>query len=482
VECLHRADTVLYDYLVNPAVLEHVAPEAELVPLGRPGQGRSLSPEEITDRMVAEAQRGRTVVRLKGGDPSVFGRGADETAALRNADVPFEIVPGITTGLAVAAYCEIPITQQDDASALALVTGRERNAKAESHVDFGALASFPGTLVFYMGVGRAAEWTQALIAHGKSAETAVAVVRWCTRAEQEVIRCTLGTLAAEIENRSLRPPAVIVVGDVVNRAPARSWFASRPLFGIRVLIPGTPATSRKLRRELSQLGAEIVMQPAIRITDPPDWAPLDAALDRLEVFDWVVFSSANGVDSLLRRLFERGEDARKLGGVRLAAMGSGTADRLAEYHLHADLVPEEFVAESLAQALADEAAGGTVLLVRASRGREVLAAALEEVSATVEQVVAYGSVDVEQPDPEVADALEDGRIHWIAVSSSSAARALYRLYGQALRMARIASIGPVASETLRELGLPPDVEASPHTTAGLVEGIARAEEVSRPRR
>jgi uroporphyrinogen III methyltransferase/synthase len=441
VECLQRADIVLYDYLVNPAVLEHAAPRAELLALGRPGTGRALSPDAITAQMVAHAAAGRTVVRLKGGDPSVFGRGADETTALRDAGVAFEIVPGVTTGLAVAAYCEIPITQQDDASAVALIAGRERDDKTESRVDYAALAAFPGTLVFYMGVGRAAEWSRALTEHGRS--------------------------------------PVFVVGDVVDRAPDCSWFASRPLFGTRVLVPGSPATSRKLRERLSRLGADVILQPAIRITDPPDWAPVDRALERLADFDWLVFSSANGVDYLLRRLFERGSDARRLATVKLAAIGSGTADRLAEYHLNADLTPEEFVAESLARALLGEAAGRRFLLVRASRGREILADALTEAGATVEQVVAYGSVDVEQSSPDVRDALHANTIDWVAITSGSTATSLARLYGDALRGARFASIGPIASAALRELGYEPAVEADPHTTDGLIDAILRADGTSR---
>jgi uroporphyrinogen III methyltransferase / synthase len=478
VECLQRADTVLYDYLVNPAVLEHAPPTAELRALGRPGTGRALSPRGITSQMVAEALAGRTVVRLKGGDPSVFGRGADETTALREAGIPFEIVPGVTTGLAVAAYCEIPITQQDDASAVALIAGRERDDKTESRVDYAALAAFPGTLVFYMGVGRAAEWSRALIAQGRSADTPVAIVRWCTRAEQEFVRCTLGTVVDVIASRGLKPPAIFVVGDVVDRAPDLSWFASRPLFGVRVLVPGSPATSRKLRERLSRLGADVVLQPAIRITDPPDWKPVDAALDRLADFDWVVFSSANGVDYLLRRLFDRGRDARQLGSAKLAAIGSGTADRLAEYHLHADLTPEEFVAESLARALTGDAPGRRFLLVRASRGRDVLADALAAAGASVEQIVAYGSVDVDEPSADVTDALTGGAIDWITITSGSAATALARLYGVALGRARFASIGPIASAALRALGHEPSVEAAPHTTDGLVEAMLRAQPAS----
>ncbi len=474
VECLARADVVLYDYLANPAVVEHAAASAELVSLGDPDAGRARTPDEISALMVEHASRGKTVVRLKGGDPSVFGRGADETTALREAGVPFEIVPGITAGLAVAAYCEIPITHQDDASAVALVAGRERRDKVVSRLDYGALARFPGTLVFYMGVARVAEWRDALLEQGKPAATPVAIVRWCTLPQQRTFRCTLGTVADVVEREQLRPPALFVVGAVVARAPEHPWFASRPLFGTRVLASGSPGTSEQLRRRLADLGADVITQPAIRITDPPDWAPVDAALDRLERYDWVVFSSGNGVDYLLRRLLSRGGDLRRLARAKLAAIGSGTAERLARYHLRADLVPDEFVAESLAGALVGDARGRRFLVARASRGRTVLGTALERAGADVDQVVVYGSVDVEQPAAGVVAALASGDVDWITITSSATARALVRLYGSALGRARFASIGPLTSATLRELGHAPAVEASPHTTAALVEAILTA--------
>ena len=474
VECLARADVVLYDYLVNPAILEHAAATAELIPLGRRISGRGVTPDDITTRMIAFARAGKTVVRLKGGDPSVFGRGADEEHALREAGIPFEIVPGITTGLAVAAYCEIPITQQDDASAVALVTGRERDAKVVSHLDFGALASFPGTLLLYMGVTRAEEWSGALMAHGKSPDTPVAIVRWCTRAEQRQVRCTLGTAAHVIAEQHIRPPAVIVIGDVVARAPAVPWFEARPLFGTRVLVPGSPATSELLRARLTQLGADAVIEPAIRITHPPDWAPIDAALDGLDRYDWLVFSNAMGVDYFVGRLLARGGDVRRLGAVRVCAIGAGTADRLTRYHVTADLVSEGFGAESLARALLSSDGGGSVLLIRSGRGGDGLVAALQAGGASVAAVAAYQSTDVTEPDPDVAAALAAGEIAWIAITSSSVARSVARLYGDAVRRARFASIGPLASATLRELGLEPAVEAVPSTTAGLVDAILRA--------
>ena len=476
VECLGRADLVLYDYLASPAALEHVAASAELVCLGNHRSGRILSQDEIVARMIEGAKEGKTVVRLKGGDPSIFGRGADEIEPLREAKIPFEIVPGITAGIAAAAYCEIPVTHHLDASAVALITGQERHTKAESSLDYGALAKFPGTLIFYMGVRRSAIWSQALLAEGKPPETPVAIVRWCTRPQQQMVRCTLGTVSEVVASRKLRPPSLFVVGNVVDRAPDLSWFAARPLSGRRVLVAGSPSTSGDLRVRLSKLGAEVLAQPAIRLTDPADWAPVDAALAELDGYDWLVFSSKNGVDRFFGRLFDLGGDARRLGSVKLAAVGSGSAEQLARYSLKVDLVPEEFHAESLAQALAGEAKGKRFLLARAGRGRQVLADELQQAGGRVDQIVVYDSVDVEAPDGDVAAAMSAGDIDWVTVTSSATAKSLVRLYGDGLRQARLASISPLTSSVLKDLGYQVAAEASPHTMAGLVEAILRAGE------
>jgi uroporphyrinogen III methyltransferase/synthase len=264
-------------------------------------------------------------------------------------------------------------------------------------------------------------------------------------------RCTLETVAQTITEQGIRPPSVFVVGNVVARAPDVSWFAARPLFGTNVLVAGTPGTSAKLRDRLEALGAGVIARPAIEVTDPPDWAPVDSALDRLDQYDWLVFSSGNGVDFLLRRLYERGWDARRLGSTRLAAVGAGTAERLDRHHLRADLVPDTFVAESLAEALLTEAEGKRILIARASRGRQVLAEALREAGAHVDQVVVYGNIDVEEPSPEVKAALAAGTIDWITVTSSAT--------------------GPIASASLRDLGFEPAVEASPQSTDGLVDAM-----------
>jgi uroporphyrinogen III methyltransferase / synthase len=484
VECLRRADLVLYDYLVDRTLLDHAAAVAEKVCLGHHHSGREYSQDEINARMIAAAKHGKTVVRLKGGDPFVFGRAAEETAALAAAGIPYKIVPGVTAAIAAAGYAEIPITCSHRASAVAFITGHERTEKDGDPLDYAALADFPGTLVFYMGIHSAKRWSQALLARGKSPQTPVAIVRRCTWPDQEVMHCSLEDAAEAIASKAIRPPAVIVVGEVVELMPAASWFSSRPLFGKTVLVTrpaqigDLPASCRvdvhdDLTDRLRQSGAEVLHQPAIVISDPADWRPLDGALARLKDFDWLVFSSGNGVRYFFARLRERGSDARQLGNVKIAAIGPTTAQALEDYQLRADLMPGEFRAEALADALAAKAAGRRFLLIRASRGREVLAERLSAAGATVEQVVAYNSSDVDCPDEVIAARLAVGGIDWITVSSSSIARSLARLFGDNLRRSRLASISPVTSATLRELGFEPAAEAQVFTAAGLAEAILR---------
>lgn len=470
LECLKRADLVLYDYLANPSLVEHAPDSAELIRLGHHDEGRSLSVAEITRTMVEAAQAGRTVVRLKGGDPSIFARGADEADALRAAGIPFEIVPGITSGLAVAALAEIPLTHYLDASAVALVTGRERESKGGPHLDYGALAHFPGTLVFYMGVASAANWSRALVEHGRSPDTPVAIVRWCGRAGQQTVRCTLDTVAGVAAG--LRPPALFVVGKVVSRTPRLSWFEARPLFGTTVLVAGSARTAARLRVQLRERGAEVIEQPVIHIVDAPDPAPLDAALQRLGSYDWLVFPSPNAVEHLMQRLLDGG-DARRLAGVRIAALGAGTAERLGRYHVRPDAVPAGYGAASAARSLVEVGSPCRVLVAGAAGSRSSLSAELEALGAVVDDVAVYATRSVDAPNPDVARALADGDIDWIAVSSATTARSLVRLYGEGLLAVRIASISPLTSAALARLGREPDAEAVPPTVAGMVEAITQ---------
>ena len=473
-QALAEADVVLYDYLVNPLVLNHVSPHAERICLGRHGRGRIMPQREICQRMVRHAQEGRCVVRLKAGDPVVFAHAAEEIAALQHAQIHYEIIPGITAALAVGSYCGIPLTQGDAASAVALVTGQERGGKEVASLDYRALASFPGMLVFYMGVTTVETWTAQLIEAGKSPETPAAIVRRVSWPDQQSIICTLGTLAAETKTRHLRPPALFIVGPVAASSQSHNWFVDRPLFGTRILVTRAADQASALTLALSEQGADVLMQPAIEILPPADWTEVNERIAELSHYDWLVFSSANGVRMFLNLLLES-RDVRCLGSLRLAAIGPGTARELAAFFLTADLVPHEHRAEALADALAVEArAGRRFLLVRASRGREVLAESLSAAGGQVDQVVAYRSTDVEQADPEIAARLSAGEIDWITVTSSAIARSLARLFGPDLSKARLASISPVTSQTLRELGLAPAAEAVRYTIAGLVEAIVAA--------
>jgi uroporphyrinogen III methyltransferase/synthase len=332
-------------------------------------------------------------------------------------------------------------------------------------LDYEALARFPGTLVFYMGVTTVRQWSAALIDYGKRPETPVAIILRATRCDQEVHRTTLGEVAQLVQRRRLYPPAIIVVGEVVDLAPAVSWFAARPLFGRRILVTRPREQADRLIDSLTDLG------------DPPDWSPVDAALARVDQFDWLVFSSANGVRALLDRLCSGSGDLRRLGTVRIAAIGPGTAAALERYHLHPDILPEQFRAESLAAALCREAPGQRFLLARASRGREVLSEQLRQSGGQVEQIVVYSSADVLRADPEVTQRLATGQVDWVTVTSSSIAQATAAMFGETLRKSRLASISPVTSEVLLQLGYPPAAEASTYTMEGLVDAILAAEAI-----
>jgi uroporphyrinogen III methyltransferase/synthase len=477
VECLAAADVVLYDYLANPRLLEYCRPDATLVCLGKHGRDRIFTQDEINARMTAEALAGNYVVRLKGGDPAVFARCGEEITALEAAGLKYEVVPGITTALAAGSHAGIALTDRRHASAVALVTGHEKGEQAESKLDYAALAKFPGTLVFYMGVTSAPHWTAELIAAGMSPTMPVAVVRRCSWPDQETHVTTLGELTELMKSLKLRPPVLTIVGPTVAERSLETWFTERPLFGRRVVLTRPKHQCDDARRLLVDLGAEVLLQPAIEIGEPGDWGPLDAALERIGEFDWVVFSSVNGVQSFFARLRRHGRDARALGRARLAAIGPGTAEALEEEKLRADLVPENFRAEALAEAVIRAAAPKSrVLLVRASRGREVLAEMLTAAGHAVTQAEAYSSTDVAMADPEIAAMLATGRIDWLTVTSSAIAKSLVNLFGDDLRKTRLASISPITSETLRWLGHEPAVEAEEYTLPGIVQAIVNAEQ------
>ena len=468
---LRRADVVLYDFLVNPLILQFVQGDTETICLGRHGKGRLLSQKEINQKMIDFAVAGKIVVRLKAGDPAVFARVAEETDALDAAGVLWEIVPGITASFAAPSYAGISVTNRDHASAVAMVTGQEKDSGEGSKLDYAALAAFPGTLIFYMGVTTAPQWTQKLIEAGRDRKAAATIIHRCSWNDQQVISCRLESVAEELVRRQMRPPAVIVIGNTSAASPAVSWFERKPLIGQTILITRPHQQSYEMCRALTELGAGCLIQPAIEIAPPQDWTPVDAALKSLEEYDWLVFSSANGVRAFLDRLCLLHGDLRRLGGIRLAAIGPSTAEALSKYYLSADIVPAEYRAEALAGKLAGKAKGQRFLLARASRGREILAEQLSAAGGKVNQIVLYESRDVLAPDPNVAAALAEDQIDWMTVTSSSIARSLVNLFGEQLRKVRLASISPVTSQVLQECGHKPAVEAKDYTTAGLTAAI-----------
>src|SRR5262245_32325136 len=364
-EVLARADLVLYDKLVPPRMLELARPGAELVCVTElaPSHAERYLPVHRT--LLEAARQGKRVVRLKGGDPFLFGRGAEEAEELRRHGIAYEVVPGVTAALGAAACAGIPLTHRDHASAVAFVTGHENPAKPASALDWEALARFPGTLVVYMGLSRLAQPSPTRRQFGKPADTPTAVIHWGTTGDQRTVEAPLADVAAAVQQAGVTAPALVVVGAVAALRPRLAWFEQRPLFGKRVLVTRPRRQSGDLVRRLEELGAVPFVLPAVEVREPADWAPVDRALARLAQYDWLVFTSANGVHAFVGRLRQTGRDLRALGPVRLAVIGPSTADALRGYHLEPDLVPEAFCSESLVAALRGRAAGRRVLLARA---------------------------------------------------------------------------------------------------------------------
>jgi uroporphyrinogen III methyltransferase/synthase len=477
-ECLERADLVVYDRLVDPALLDLAPAGAERIYVGKQADRHAMRQEEINRLLVERGQAGQRVVRLKGGDPFVFGRGGEEAAALAAAGVPFEVVPGVTSAVAVPAYAGIPVTHRELTSSFAVITGHEDPERAESRLDWAQLATGIGTLVFLMGVGSLEGIAHQLIAHGRSPTTPVAVIEWGTRPTQRTVVATLADVADAVQRAGLGPPAITVVGEVVGLRATLRWFDRQPLFGKRVLITRTREQAGTLAAQLRERGALPIELPTIRTEPPVDWAAVDDALDRLASFAWVVFTSANGVRYFCERLWTRGQDLRALHQARVAAIGPATAEALAQWRLRADLVPTAYVAEAVIAALAPRLEPGqAVLLPRAEAVREALAAGLAAAGARVEEVAVYRT----GPDGDAERAREllaSGQVDVVTFTSSSTAQNLVALLGDQaptlLAPVRIASIGPITSATARDLGLKVTIEASEHTIPGLVAALERA--------
>jgi uroporphyrinogen III methyltransferase/synthase len=488
LELIGSADAIYYDRLIPPGALDGAREDAELIYVGKAPGKPSVPQEEIGERLIEAARAGKSVVRLKGGDPFVFGRGGEEGEVLREAGIEFELVPGITAGVAASAYAGIPVTHRDDASAVAFVTGHEDPEKPESALDWEALARFPGTLVFYMGVKRLADNAAALIAAGRNADEPAAAVERGTMAGQRTVVATLGTLAEAVERKEVEAPALIVVGPVVARRESLAWLEQRPLHGRRIVVTRARAQASGLAKTLRNLGAEVVELPAIRIEPTIEGEEVRSAIDRIGDYGLIILTSPNGARLLFEAMRNAGLDARALDrpekqqvgeagsgavaatGTTVAAIGPGTARALAKCGIAADIVPERFVAESLVESLAAvDVAGKRALVARAADARDVIPEHLEGRGAEVDVVALYETVR-EEPSIEAVEAAQAA--DYVTFTSSSTVRNLTDALGAGFpKNARIVSIGPVTSEAATEAGLEVDVEAERHDIDGLVAAL-----------
>jgi uroporphyrinogen III methyltransferase / synthase len=465
LDLIAGADAILHDRLIPDGVLGGARDGAELVYVGKAPGRAAMEQQQINELLVEMARHGKTVVRLKGGDPFVFGRGGEEARALAEAGVPFEVVPGVTAGVAAPAYAGIPVTDRDEASAVAFITGHEDPAKPECALDWEALARFPGTLVLYMGMRNLRGIAERLTRAGRSPDQPAAVVARGTLPGQQAVLGTLGDIADRAEQAGAEPPAITVVGTVAGLGATLAWLERRPLHGQVVAVTRARAQASELAARLAAFGAEVIEAPAIRIE------PRRVSLDGIEEYGLVCLTSPNGARLLFEALAREGRDARALAGARVAAIGPGTAAELERHGIRADVVPERSVAEALVEALRDvPVEGRRALVARASEARDVLPEALRERGAEVEVVALYDTV-AEPLDEDARARLE--RATYVTFTSSSTVRYFIEAGGKVPAAARVASIGPVTSQTAREQGLEVHVEAERHDIDGLVEALVR---------
>ncbi len=480
-ECLAQADLVLYDGLVNPLLLRLTRGICERTARARQTDVAIVAQADINARLIHEAKAGRTVVRLKGGDPYIFGRGSEEAAALREAGILFEVIPGVTAATGAGEYAGFSFTHREISSSVAFVTGHEDPSRKETRLNYRALAAFPGTLVFYMGLGRLKEICENLQVAGMAKSVPAAVVCHVSLPSQKVVEGTLETLPALAAAQNLKPPSLIVIGECVKQRAQLSWFENLPLFGVSIGVTRPEEQAEDVAQRIVRKGGEPVMMPMIEVgpVNQHHQTEIARVVRQLGRFHWLVFTSVNGVAEFFRHLRDAKLDTRCLGNAKIAAIGPSTAERLQDFGISADVVPPEYRAESLAKAMEKQVRGKTVLWVRASRGRDVLPRMLTDVGALFAQLVVYENRDVETLSPDVECRLKSGTLDWIGLSSPSIARHFAKLLKTSgitpndLKT-RIATISPVTSAAARESGLTVAQEATVYTWDGILQAIERA--------
>lgn len=479
LECIKKADVLVFDRLAAKRLLSFAPQGCEMIYVGKLPDRHTLRQEEINRLLVEKALQGKTVTRLKGGDPYIFGRGGEEAELLAQNGVPFEVVPGITSAVAVPAYAGIPVTHRDFTSSFAVITGHEDPTKDESSIAWEKIATGIGTLVFLMGVGNLPLIVEKLVQNGRAADTPVALIRWGTRPEQQTLTGTLADIVEKARQAGFTSPAIIIVGEVVRLRDTLSWFEKKPLFGRRVVVTRSREQASDLSRRIEELGGEAWEFPAIEIAEPEDFGPMDEAIGRLNSYHWLVFTSVNGVHAFFARLRHQGRDIRDLKGAKICAIGPKTRESLEQMCLRVEYVPAEYRAEAVLEGLKGKLRPGErVLLPRADIAREILPKTLWQMGAEVDNVVAYRTVRGGGDAALLKELLAEGMVHYVTFTSSSTVKNFVELLGAddlpgLLAGVKLVSIGPITSQAARDLGLNIDMEAKEYTIDGLVEALKR---------
>jgi len=477
LECIKSADVIVYDFLASPELLKHASESAEIIYAGKKSGKHSMPQNGINDLIVKKASEGLTVTRLKGGDPFIFGRGGEEAEALIREGLDFEIVPGVTSAIAAPAYAGIPLTHRKYASAVAFVTGHEDPGKDKTRIDWTFLSKGTATIVFLMGVNNLPNITRQLIENGKPQNTPVALIRWGTTPDQFTVTGTLDTIVERVEKAGLKAPAIIIVGEVVNLREKLQWFENRPLTGKRIVVTRAREQASNMVKMLSDLGAACLEFPTIKVVPPDDWNPLDRAINNLSEYDWLVFTSVNGVKYFFERLFRNDLDARSLNNLKTAAIGPATEKELIGFGLKSDIVPVSYRAESIVDAFRDmDIRGRKILLPRAEDARQVLPVELRKMGALVDETTAYCTETVEGNKDLLLKHLKDKTVDLITFTSSSTVRNFKALlpperFEDLMRDIAVASIGPITAETARNLGFDVHIIADSFTIPDLCNTI-----------
>ncbi|MCF6246416.1 MAG: uroporphyrinogen-III C-methyltransferase [Desulfobacula sp.] len=475
--CIENADVVVYDYLASPYLLDYAKPDALIIYVGKKGGDHTLTQDKINLLLVEKAKQGLDVARLKGGDPFVFGRGGEEAQMLLGHGVSYEVIPGVTSAIAAPAYAGIPVTHRDHTSFVSFITGHENPDKKDSSMQWDVYAKSDATLVFLMGVKNLSNIVKNLVANGKDASTPIALVRWGTTTRQQTVTGTLETIVDIVKEAKIKSPSIIIIGHVVSLRDELAWFDKKALFGKRIVITRARAQASGLVSELTQLGANCIEIPTIEIAPPKDINPLKQSIENINHYDWLVFTSVNGVKFFFDTLFDMEKDVRCLGHLKFACIGPVTKERLKDYGIISDILPNTYRAESVIEAFSTvEIKNKKVLLPRAKIARTILPEELSKMGAQVDEVTAYETrLDADGKD-ELIELLESKKIDAITfTSSSTVSNFMSLLEGNdvhaLLKDVQVSSIGPITSDTARSLGIEPDIEAATYTIPGLVDAL-----------